>query len=143
MIHSACRAMECGRLSWRFKKKWNKTPQVIRVGGVPSLALSKKKWNKTQQVIRVVSLFLMISIKHLESRLYNKQVIWRTGCRCTQLARASRHPTRTDSNIVTMIVAVRKSSPAVIRPPEPVTTTTSGAIKLTSFNSERLGGRVG
>ena len=34
-----------------------------------------------------------------------------------------------------MIVAVRKSSPAVIRPPEPVTTTTtSGAIKLTSFD---------
>ena len=36
--------------------------------------------------------------------------------------------------IVTMSVAVRKSSPAVIRPPEPVTTTTSGAIKLTSFD---------
>ncbi|PUZ67530.1 hypothetical protein GQ55_3G443200 [Panicum hallii var. hallii] len=33
-----------------------------------------------------------------------------------------------------MSVAVRKSSPAVIRPPEPVTTTTaSGAIKLTPF----------
>ena len=33
-----------------------------------------------------------------------------------------------------MIVAVRKSSPAVIRPPELVTTTTRAAVKLTSIN---------
>jgi len=33
-----------------------------------------------------------------------------------------------------MSVAVRKSSSAIIRPPESMTTTTSGAIKLTSFD---------